>query len=667
MINNKGQSLLEVIVALAIFALISATMVSLSTGGFVSMNVGGEQTEAQALAGEGVEAVRAIRDRAWNELTFTTSSVATSTGQWIFSGENTTAQLDNYFRTISFDSVCRDVSNNIVACPGLYTDAQTKKVTSQIDWPVMNTTNTVKQVTYLTNWDALNWVQTNWLGGSGQSVWSDITKYFSDDGNVNASTTGNLQLKYTPSSGCGPMIWDFSNQYSYSYDNSKIEVVGGFGQLKDIGSCSGTTSTCATLTSQSSCQALAGCSWTPSYASTNPTINNFFSYTPSQISYWSGFSETAVPNGGVIYYQLSNDDGVSWKYWNGSAWVTSTLATNYNTSSTINTNIITFPTSTKKMMFKVFLVSDGNNLVKLDQVQIDCSQIYDWDFETPASYNYPTTTIIVSSSMAQLNNLGSTSVCSGTTTVCSTIVSSTNCTTAGCSWSAGGDTTYATTSPSISSVISLSLPTTTFYKWTRFIETATTNGGSISYQLSNNDGTTWQFWNGSAWATAGAENYNSASVVNTNINTFATSTGKLMYKAFLTSNGTQLVQLDNIQVWWQETTGVSSYATLGSVISSAYNLSDISPVSVISWTPDLSACSNCSIKFQIRTASNNGGVPGTWSPWYGVNGADDYFIDYRGSIIPKVLNWNQWVQYQAWLLGDGNSTPILNDVTVYYK
>lgn len=865
--NNKGQSLLEVIVALAIFALISATMVALSTGGFITLDVGGQQTQAQVMAQEGVEGVRAIRDRAWNELIYTSSSVSTSSGQWVFNGEGTTNQSGNYIRTISILPVCRDVNNNIAVCPASYIDVQTKKVISEVDWPVRNTTNTIQQVSYLTNWDTNLWTQTDWAGGSGQNIWSVATKYLSDDC-INASTTGQLQLKYNQGSGCGPMIWDFNNQYQYTYDQTKIEVVGGLGQLKDLGSCSGVTSTCLGFSNQTSCQAQVGCSWTPSYTDMIPNIRNFNSYSPNQISYWSGFAEIANKNGGEIYYQLSNDDGVSWKYWDGSIWATSTLATDYNTSTIISANIGTFTTSTKKIMFKAFLSSNGTQQVKLDQVQIDCSRTNDWDFSIPASYSYNTSTIRVTSSLAQLVNLNGGGFCSGTATACNTFGNQTACTNqGGCSWQVGGSgattnpnftttlspwargswgkaptmsrsttgghptgyakiqfpntksvtsggyfqqkftttkaasiatlnldwivtqytgaaqnltlyafvdkvagaptiggvgqvwssgnrtstsgwagsgsiniagkitgagtyylkiaafvkytsggvnrsyavgfdnvqlnwtypnicsgtpkacnilgtssscltqggcswnsgTSYATTSPGISPTVFLSVPTTTFSKWTHFIETANKNGGQIFYQLSNNSGSNWQYWNGSAWATAGAGNYNTATVINTNIPSFSTSTGKLMFKAFLTSNGVQLVQLDNVQVWWQETTGVSNYATLGSVISSAFNLSDSSPVSVIFWRQNTSACTNCAVKLQVRTAPNNAGVPGTWSAWYGPSGAGDYFTDYHGQIIPQALNWNQWVQYQAWLSGDGNSTPILNEVTVYYK
>ncbi len=665
MLNNKGQSLLEVIVALAIFALISAVMVTLSIGGFVTLDVGGQQTEAQALAQEGMEAVRAIRDRAWNELIFTTSSVSTSSGQWVFNGEGTNSQSGNYLRTISVTSVCRDLNNNIATCPAFYTDVQTKKIISKVEWPVRNTTNTVQQVSYLTNWDTNLWMQTDWFGGTGQNIWSNVTKYFADDGNVDASTTDQLQLKYNPGGGCGQMVWDFNNQYQYTYDQNEIEVIGGLGQLKDLGTCSGATSTCTNLTNQSSCQTQASCSWIQSYSGTIPSIRNNNSYTPNQISYWSGFSETSTKNGGEVYYQLSNDGGVSWKYWNGSAWVTSTMATNYNISTVINTNINIFPTSTKKIMFKAFLSGNGTEQVQLDQVQIDCSRNNEWDFFVPENYLYNTSTIEITSGTAQLVNLSS-GYCSGTEVGCETYDSEISCGLAeSCSWNNG--ISFATTSPSLNPAEFLAVPTTTFYKWTHFIETANKNGGDIYYQLSNNDGSIWQYWNGSAWVVAGTGNYNTATVIDTNIITFSTSTGKLMFKAFLKSNGTQLVQLNNVQIWWQELTGANNYATLGSIISSAFNLLNPSPVSVISWTSDTSTCSNCAVKLQVRTAPNNAGSPGIWSAWYGLNGVGDYFTDYHGSLIPKVLNWNQWVQYQAFLIGDGNSTPILNDVTIYYK
>jgi len=71
--RDAGQSILEVVVARGVFALIAATLMALAIGGLQGLEQGGEQTQAQALAQEGMEAVRSIRDRAWNENTYVIS------------------------------------------------------------------------------------------------------------------------------------------------------------------------------------------------------------------------------------------------------------------------------------------------------------------------------------------------------------------------------------------------------------------------------------------------------------------------------------------------------------------------------------------------------------------------------------------------------------------
>ncbi|HBU07349.1 MAG TPA: hypothetical protein DEB09_04680 [Candidatus Magasanikbacteria bacterium] len=1076
MINNKGQSLLEVIVALAIFALISATMVSLSTGGFVSMDVGGEQTEAQALVGEGMEAIRTIRDRAWNELIFTTSSITTSSGQWIFSGENTTAQLGDYTRTIVIEPVCRDVSNNIDTCPGFYTDIQTKKITSQIDWPVRNTTNTVKQVTYLTNWDSLNWIQTDWSGGNSQSIWSDITKYDSDDNNIDFSQIGIVQLKNTTSSACGIKVWDFNTSTDFNYDLEKIIVTSSLVQLVDQGGgfCSGTATACNTFSGQVSCQTQDGCFWgggissstvnsnfnlwpaswligsdsgatysrqstggnptgyyrgvfpstrgviyayylrqpfivnsaissatisfdhivsqytgpadsikfyvyvdptsgsygtpvwtsdnqtgtttwtsvtnidvtnkivgpgtyylkvrgvvdyqntgdtqsytlgldnvllnwtmpgnicsgiattcntysiqtdcqgstgqdgcywanTATYPSDRPSINPIASHTVDNINTWSSFSEIATKNGGEIYYQLSDDEGSTWQYWDGVDWSVATGIGNYNISSVINTNLSFFSTSTANIMFKAFLESDGLQLVQLDKIEIGCAQAQDSTFDSSIDYSYDDTKIEFVSGTAQLKDQGGDDgFCSGVATACDTYSTSLTCSEQGsCLWvggissstvnssfntslgswlfgsdsgatysrqSIGGNPTgyyrgvfpstrgviyayylrqpfivnsaissatisfdhivsqytgpadsikffvyvdtvpssygtpvwvsatqTATTTwisetninatskitgpgtyylkvrgvvdykntgplqsytlgmdnvlltwtknnscsgiatacntysvqtdcqgptgqagcvwnssasydinlPTVNPVLSQVVSTSSLSSWSSFSEIATKNGGEIYYQLSDDDGSTWQYWDGAGWSTvSGVSDYNIATVVNTNINYFSTSTGSIMFRAFLESNGTQLVQLDNVRVGWGEITGNTGYATFGYLVSSAYNMSpsaDGSPVQILSWNEDLNSCSGCDIKMQVRVAPDASGSPGTWGDWYGAGGVDTYYTDPMAVLLPTDLNWKQWVQYRVDLSGDGATSPVLQDVTVNYK
>jgi len=107
-------------------------------------------------------------------------------------------------------------------------------------------------------------------------------------------------------------------------------------------------------------------------------------------------------------------------------------------------------------------------------------------------------------------------------------------------------TGYPSDSPTITPTSSLAV--SPISSWDSFTETATKNGGEIYYQLSDDNGATWQYWNGSIWTTAGATDYNAASTVNTNIGSFSLASEQLMWKAFLSSDGLQLITLDNIDV-----------------------------------------------------------------------------------------------------------------------
>jgi len=112
---------------------------------------------------------------------------------------------------------------------------------------------------------------------------------------------------------------------------------------------------------------------TTSYASDKPTINPTTSLNPAKVITWNSFTETATKNGGEIYYQLSDDDGATWKYWTGSAWGAAG-ATNYNTATIVNSNIATFPTVNNKIRWKAFLESNGSQQVILENVAVGYTQ-----------------------------------------------------------------------------------------------------------------------------------------------------------------------------------------------------------------------------------------------------------------------------------------------------
>ena len=116
------------------------------------------------------------------------------------------------------------------------------------------------------------------------------------------------------------------------------------------------------------------------YSSANPIITPIIS-TAEVFTSLSGFSETANKNGGEIKYQISNDGGTTW-YWYNSGWITTTSDyTESNTVSNINTNIATFPVESGSFLFKAYLHSDGSQLVQLDSVVLT----YVIDSEAPST------------------------------------------------------------------------------------------------------------------------------------------------------------------------------------------------------------------------------------------------------------------------------------------
>lgn len=107
----------------------------------------------------------------------------------------------------------------------------------------------------------------------------------------------------------------------------------------------------------------------PFYDTSDPTVQPTAAMTFDAML--SGFSEDAVKNGGEIRYQLSNDNGSTW-YWYNSGWqLASSGFVESNVATDINAYISTFPIGLGQLLFKAYLHSDGNQDVRLDAVSID--------------------------------------------------------------------------------------------------------------------------------------------------------------------------------------------------------------------------------------------------------------------------------------------------------
>jgi len=114
--------------------------------------------------------------------------------------------------------------------------------------------------------------------------------------------------------------------------------------------------------------------------------------------------------------------------------------------------------------------------------------------------------------------------------------------------------------------------------------------------------------------------------------------------------------------------GYAHYVT-ASLISSPYNsTSTANVIRGISWTESLPTGTD--IKFQIRTAPDSCGSPGSWTDWLGPMGTSDYYKNSDGNNAINLIHTDgladQWFQYKVFLTSDGNYTPILSDLTIEY-
>ncbi len=486
--EKYGFSLVELILAVALFGLFAPALLGLLMNSYGSDFQAQEKDRANLYAQEGLEAVWSIRRQAWNLLENGDHGLTNFNDYWQFSGSSNL--LDNkYIRIVTIADACRNINGNLIDCaaPGATIDLQTKKVTVKVTYTaITGVNNEVTLASYLTTWQSKDWLQTDWVGGFGQTIWSDATKYDSDDGNINSSIAGQISLislgspcqnngscaaappgqcNKCETAGCAKSGSNCLGSLDCSLyaDQNSCEDCGQCHWLGGGSSCTGTPTPCGNFVDQPSCQTQAGCSWS--------------SYTCQNNS-----SCSAASSG-----QCNKCDTAG------------CVKSGPNCSGSLDCLVYTDQTSCQKCSQCTWLIGSGS--------------------------------------------------CLGTPTPCGSFVDQPTCQAqVGCSWNAGG-----------------------------------------------------------------------------------------------------------------------SYAPSGYLVSSAFNTGNQSSFNLISWSQVIPVCTpSCAIKVQIRAASNNGGVPGIWTAWYGVSGPGAYFINPAEELIPTALNFNQWLQYRVELSGDGLNTPVLQDIKINY-
>lgn len=180
---QKGSSIVEIIVAMGIFVVVSANIVVLYLGAYGSSLRDVERLEAQMLLQEGLTAVRSIADYSHALLTNGTHGLTDTNGYFELAG--TQNQIGQYLRTIQITGVNRagaSLINNSdcsITPSGGIADSRTKLVTVTVAWDLEEGNSTSLQGTeYITDFRSQE--------GCGESSWlhADVTDAYITNGNL---------------------------------------------------------------------------------------------------------------------------------------------------------------------------------------------------------------------------------------------------------------------------------------------------------------------------------------------------------------------------------------------------------------------------------------------------------------------------------------------------
>lgn len=123
---------------------------------------------------------------------------------------------------------------------------------------------------------------------------------------------------------------------------------------------------------------------------------------------WNNFLETTIENGSdLIKYVLSDDNGATYKYWDGLLWSASSGYIQSNTGLEVDTNISTFPTTINGIKIRIFLHSEtGVTTPSIDNLVLNYN-----DFIYPTSN--PAVIMLITLEMDALEEFVETSLKTG--------------------------------------------------------------------------------------------------------------------------------------------------------------------------------------------------------------------------------------------------------------
>lgn len=193
LIKNRqpGFSIIEILIAITFIAVIITGIFNISRFNSHIRKINDERTQSLYYAVEGIEAAKLMT---WDQLAIGNYHFVKNGTVWEISAGS--ELLDNkYTRTVAVSAVNRqsayqgnvygDINN------GSNIDPDTKKVVVTIDWLSKTGTNKQEKLeTYIYRFRASRWKQQDWVGGDGQSSWSDASKFYAKNSGADVTIPG---------------------------------------------------------------------------------------------------------------------------------------------------------------------------------------------------------------------------------------------------------------------------------------------------------------------------------------------------------------------------------------------------------------------------------------------------------------------------------------------
>ncbi len=611
--DNKGQALIELILAVAIATIL---LVALATG-IIAAREGfsrsGRNLEAGNLLQKEIEALRSVRETAWNSIsTPDTYHIEQSGNSWIAVAG--TIDQGDYTRGFTVTNICRvDPTSSPVNCsnPSAINDPSTKEVTATVSWSFLGS-QSVSSTFNVTRY-------------FGNQVWLQTTKAEFDAGvfdNTSSANKGGGIVELSNGGGNTSFTDSYTTSSEYNFDSNKIEVAGGYAQLKAQGSTvSGQTTNAGFNTGTSG--------WTFNQWENNVSQSGSYVSSGGNPGGYVNVDMPAAKNkksGGYWYqaFTTSVDDPVATVSFDWKSIAYDPTPDSYHVYAFVDTSSGA-PTISQN-------VFDSGNIAETTNWSSSGSVDVSSRITTAGTYYLKIAVYVDYSNKTRGPfNVGFDN--------------------ASLDWSKTIGS-YPTDSPTIYRNSSFSAPSVS--SWNSFSETTELNGGSIRYQLSDDNGTTWKYFNGSAWVNVvSATDYNDAITLDANIGGFPTTNSQINVRAFLISNGSQFVRLDQIVI------GYSGSST-GTFTSSSFDAGAEASFNKIFWAEDTTP--STSVQFQV--ASNNDNT--TWN-FVGPDGTVNTFFGAQDGIIPLNAVGGRYIQYKIFFTSSSNNLPSVSDVTVNYS